>query len=492
MEAASKPRYPTPADEVPVEPVEWPDRLSQTLLRHENRCPRSAYLYVKTMGSVRSHEMDRGTLAHAAAERLMVDLILHGEDSMVAKRADPSIPTEAQEEALSMQTTALVDEVRRELEAAGRVHIPHGEADIARICTFHIALGLDVNPEHVLGIERKFVLDLPSGWEVSVKADLTSTPETGVAQVDDYKTSMYAPSDSEWNPFQVKVGLLALMYGFPVDVVECPRSKWRPCLRTIIAPEGYPPIPAGERIEVRCVVCGGRGKFEMRGERIAGGFQRFRGRELYPRKALWRDGTMHRNERDWTRLELDELLQDLDAAGERINERLQSWKWPARKGSWCNECPDESECPLPARARSFEGAVRDREHAEELWEWALAVGDRASGVQALVKAWAADHGASVRVGDLVWAHKTSETRAVKKVGQRTDWDGLVEAIERAANLGEAFDVDEWVKTSHRTEFKKTKVPTDLIDGEVAQHAGSNGDARDERSADERWGADAPW
>jgi hypothetical protein len=214
--------YPESRDQAPVPALEWPERLSQTLLAHHDRCPRSAYLYVKHSGRVKSHEMDRGTLAHACFERLMVDLIQNGEESMVGQRAgSDTVSTAHAVENLSFQTGALVEEVLREF--GDRLHVPAHEADVARVCTYHAALGLDVSPEDVLGIERKFVLDLDCGIEVSVKADLIHSPETGRVIVDDYKTSLWVPPADEWSAFQVKTALVAVLYGAPVERVPCPR-----------------------------------------------------------------------------------------------------------------------------------------------------------------------------------------------------------------------------------------------------------------------------
>jgi hypothetical protein len=389
-----------------------------------------------------------------------------------------------------------VDATRRELERRGRVHIPHEEADVARVCTYHLARGLDVNPEHVLGVERKFVLDLPCGWEVSVKADLLWTPEVGVAVVDDYKTSLHAPPDSEWNRFQVKVGAAALLYGYPVEKIPCGMCGGSGEIVGVSAREQE---LVGRK--VRCEVCAGAGKIETRLERIGGAFSKVRGRELYPRLKLTKTGQLQRNEDEWTRLEIDEFMADLDALGTMVSERLESWVWPARKGSWCNECALPTECPLPQDIRALDGAVEDRAHAAELWQLSLAYKELGSDLEKAVKAWAKASGESVVVGDLEWAWVTSSTTSVRKKGKSTDWEGLIEAIRRAAELGEPFVVGEWIKTGRKQDFKKTKVPEALPpvgSGEVVIHDGADVAAAERAAgrvsddADERWGADAPW
>lgn len=509
--------YPESRDQAPVPALEWPERLSQTLLAHHDRCPRSAYLYVKHAGRVKSHEMDRGTLAHACFERLMVDLIQNGEESMVGQRAgSDTVSTAHAVENLSFQTGALVEEVLREF--GDRLHVPAHEADVARVCTYHAALGLDVGPEDVLGIERKFVLDLDCGIEVSVKADLIHSPETGRVIVDDYKTSLWVPPADEWSAFQVKTALVAVLYGAPVERVPCPRcdatgveagpitlrrGESFTLEHTIVLNEDGS-VDSAEMPTTRpCSMCGGRCSIEVRGDRIGSGWSRFTGRELYPRKDLRRDGLLHRNERSWTKIEMDEFRADLERAGERLLERMAEPEavWPARKGSWCSICPAERECPIPAEERDHEGAVLGYDHAALLWEWALAMKERAAGVEAIVKTWAKTHeGPDLRVGDKAWAWIVSETRALKRRGGSADWDGLEEAVRRAAEVGEPFEIGEWVKPGRRSEFKGVKVPVEQRE-ELPHVEGNGAAAGDGRGAaggdvdadrDRKFGVDAPW
>jgi hypothetical protein len=473
-------RYATPPDEEPIAPVDFPERLSQTLMAHENRCPRSAIFYLQHMGTMRSHEMDRGTLAHVCAERLMAERMLHeGEGPERAGQPDryeidAALPVDAQEEALSMQTGALVDAVRREL--GERVHISAEQADIARICTFHLALGLDVKPSDVLSMERKWVLDLAAGWEISVIADLITLPEDFEAEVIDYKTLPQPTPAGEWDTFQTKVAAVALLYGYPLTKQECESCD-------------------GPGV-VTCGACGGRGYVEVRGERGAGvgaQLQRVRGREIYPRPKLSRIGRLQDNQETWTRLELDEFRADLEFAGERITERLLSWIWPARRGSWCARCPGRLECPIAPELRGFAGAVEDREHAGQLWQLAQAMKDMGGDFESLVKEWSKATGQSVEMGDYAWAWLTSETKALKRRGKSTDWEGLEDAITGAVTLGHPFKLEDWIKLGRRTEFKKTKVNRE---GEVPYVDGADAAAGDAGKRDgagaERFGDDAPF
>lgn len=493
-------KYPTAPDEQPIDPIDFPPRLSMTLMRHENRCPRSAIFYLQYMGTSRSHEMDRGTLAHACADRLMAERMLFEGQGPEQKgqpesyAIDTSLPADAQEEALSMQTGALVDAVRREL--GDRVHIPAEQADIARICTFHLAMGLDVKPSDVLSVERKWVLDLDAGWEISVKADLITLPDEFGAEVLDYKTQPQPTPASEWDAFQCKVAAVALLYGYPLEREDC-----RACEGSGVDYDADAAIEAGalspaER-EGSCRHCGGRGYLEVRGERGAGvGAQLrwVRGREIYPRPKLGRDGKVRENSETWTRLELDEFRADLEFAGERITERLLSWVWPARKGSWCTECAGRLECPIPAEMRGFAGAVEDREHAGAMWQLALAMKDHAGDLESLVKAWAKEAGESVEVGDFAWAWQVSDVRSLKRKGKTTDWEGFEEAVRGAVDLGRPFDLRDWIKDGSRNEFKKTKIEREV----EVPHVGRPDEDADAAAArrraglSERFGDDAPF
>src|SRR5690349_9755194 len=68
----------------PVEPVEPPRRLSQSLLALADKCPRSAYLSIKHNGGAGSLDMNRGTAFHRVAERIVNLCIEHGENSLVS------------------------------------------------------------------------------------------------------------------------------------------------------------------------------------------------------------------------------------------------------------------------------------------------------------------------------------------------------------------------------------------------------------------------
>jgi hypothetical protein len=63
----------------------------------------------------------------------------------------------------------------------------------------------------------------------------------------------------------------------------------------------------------------------------------------------------------------------------------------------------------------------------------------------------------------------------------------VEAVDRAANFGEPFEVGEWIRPTASTQFKRRVLSAAELDEEA-----DDGERVDERSADEKWGADAPF
>lgn len=459
----------------PVAPIDWPERLSQTLARWLDRCPRAGYLYVKTGGGAPTHEMDRGSLAHGALERLMVDLIRFGGSRYAG----------AAEEELSSLTAELVAEVERE---HSEWVVSHEQKDIARLCAYHVALALDVDPESVVGIERKFVLELECGWTVSGKIDLASFPDAQTGQVDDYKTTMYVPPDSGWDPFQAKLYGVLLVFGRPVDRVDCPRCGGTGAdAAKVTGLEG-----GGELLAVApgaCPECRGRGTVEELGEPIGGRLARVIGREIYPRHDPRKkaDKKLARNERSWSRLELQEFKLDLEAIGNRLTEALRTWKFPARYStSWCGECPAENECPIPRQYRRFAGHIRTEEEAVEAWAWAQREKARVAATEAQVKNFAATQAVPVVVGNERWSWEISEQTKLKVRGGRADWSGLRDAIALALEQGEPFELGDWIKTSGRSEFKKRKLPAE--DVSVVKRE----EPRDERDAAERWGDDAPF
>ena len=116
--------------------------------------------------------------------------------------------------------------------------------------------------------------------------------------------------------------------------------------------------------------------------------------------------------------------------------------------------------------------INTPEQAAEAAMWADFTGDKVAAVNREVKNFAEHNGGRVRYGrDLVKEFVTVEGRAVKKKGRGSDWDGLVAAIEDAAQLGSPFDAEEWINRAVAGYTRRAKIK------EAARRAGvAGGDA----------------
>lgn len=423
---------------VPPVAIRDPRRHSQTLLAKADACLRSAYLYLKWNGGPGSHAMDRGTVVHMGAERVVLDLLRHGLKSYVelALSQGPggamvAEDIEQAERDVASMTKAIVDEI---LEEHPELSVTSLEADAARSMLYHFALGMDVDPETVLGIERKFVLDLDCGVTVSGKIDLLTSPEVRWLQVDDYKTSFNVPPEDEFDElhsFQTKLYALLAVYGNPVEKVD------------------------GEEVRLPNV---GEGVFYVRG------------RQLYPRPRLRElpDGRkeMVQRERVFTRQELADFKLDVERIAKRLLGALESWKFPAVPGRHCSECPSPAECPLPSHLRRYAGMVNSHEEAQEALAWALVQGEKVGATMKEIKAWAAANGPIV-LGDALHGFevRVSTSRQFRTRNKRSMLPEFIEAAERAAKFGERFDPDEFLRPPGKPTnvFGEMKVSRDVVE-----------------------------
>lgn len=424
----------------PVPPVDRPSRLSQTMLRHMDNCPRSGYLYLKHKGGPSSAPMDRGSAFHLFAERMVVELVARGEKSLFAPAQDGDGGAEDLSQAakdVASLTQAMVEQVFADHP---EFVMPASERDAVRVMAYHLAVAFDVDPQSVVGIERAFELDLECGWKIVGKVDLAALPTATRGLVDDYKTSLAVPSQEEHaQSFQAKLYALLLMYGRPVD-----------------------------------------------GEPFGSHLTHVTGRMIYPRAKPRETGKglrLVQREATWSRGQLDEFRMDVEALGRRVSDALGSGDWPAQAGPHCSECPAPRECPIPRELRNYQGTILEPEQASEAWEWAMRAKAAVAAVEKEVKAFAKAHGGVV-VGDRVFEWRVSESRRLRSVGGRSDWDGLAQAVLDAATYGTPFELEEFVKWVPKNEFKSRPV---VADEEMV----SDDDGADERSPDERWG-DVPF
>jgi hypothetical protein len=440
----------------------FPDRYSQSMLRHASHCQRAAYLYVKYRGGTPGVALDRGTAVHAVIEKMTWALIENEERTLFAAQEGED-PVSAAQEVASL-TATFVEEVRA---ARPDLTVAPGEWDAVRIQAYHWALATELDFEKVIAVERKFVLDV-AGHELSGIIDLALIDET-VGEVRDYKSSWSPPDNDEYaKGFQGRLYALLLAFGHPVEKVPCGSCRGM----TADHPELLP------------CECGGRGFVERREAPIGDRLQWVRTRELYPR--LLRDTGELQEPKPvvFSRTDLQDFLLDVEAIIRQLDSARASGKFPAVAGSHCSMCPAAAECPLPAHLRNYAGAINSHDQAAEAAEWAAVMGARVKAVNEEIRRWGKAHGA-IRWGlDQIREFVATEKRAVKRRGKRADWLGLEEATLRAAQFGEPFDLGEWVQTSVSNSFADRTLTADELAAEREQ-----GGEREHGTADV--GADPP-
>lgn len=434
-----------------VEPVARPDRLSMTLLRHYQACNRSAFLYLKHGGGAPAHNLDFGTALHLVCERIVRDLIDTGQQTLYDVQEGESI-AHAQQQVASF-TAAIVDEVLREhpeltvpvaatVDADGQV--VQATQDDLREAAYHFAVGSDIDPGRVLGLERKFVLDLECGWTLSGKLDVLTDLDDAALGVDDLKSMRDLPTQAAVDDsFQLKVYALLAMFGQPVEKVN-----------------------------------GG----EVRRPPLDPSIRQVRGRFLHPRMRLRDDGRLAHREAWFSRQRVADFRWDIERLGYEITESLGTGLWPAVDGSHCSQCPAQAECPLPAGLRDFAGTIESPEHAVQVLAEAHRSSQLASRAKREVRRYCDENGLTLRLGDREWAVRPVTTVELDK-------HGLAAAAVEAARYGTVLNVEDFEseKTSMRFEPKKLAARESTTE-EV--HSDNNGDAESRRDA--AYGEKAPF
>lgn len=446
-----------------TERVEAPARFSQSLLQKADACMRSAFLYLKYHGGAPAHNLDFGTAAHLVFERMMLDLIAVGERTLYAA-AEGEDPAAAAREVASL-TAAVVDEVLRERP---ELQVSKLGADQLRVLAFHWAVAQPVDPECVVAVERKFVLDLECGWTVSGKVDLAALEGSDTLYLPDYKSGFPPPAD-ESEPdefFQLRFYSLLVLFGVPVEDVPCDL-----CGGTGKFTRQASDTPSDA--DPDCTPCAGRGTVEQRLAPIGDGINYVRPRLVYPR-VLRQDGELHRRPETGvlTRTEVADFRADVERDAVKVAGALESGKWPAVPGSHCSQCPCVAECPLPEALRAHAGSINSVEECAEALEWADRTGAGVSATRREARRFVEAHG-PVRWG----RDKVTELEAGES--WKTDWAGLEEGVRAAVEYGEPFDLG-----MVRSRSVSTKLKTRTLKGpELEESAGS---------LDERFGEEAPF
>ena len=384
----------------PVPPVGKPDAFRQTLLRHFEHCMRSGYLALTTPETP-AFQLDRGTAVHIVAYRLMRDLI-EGEEEEYGKATDTQ---------LSEMTGALVDEV---LDEHTELELRHVDADAVRAMAYHLAIGNDVSPSQVLGLEREFEAEV-EGEKVTATVDLLYEIDSETLGIDDYKSSLGVPAQEEFSShfyaFQLR------FYAWIAMTTE---------------------MGSYSQVRARCVF-----------PRYLDDDGKIRTRELVMDKQRVLEFG-----RDLARLMRRVQAGFEDAypvsTGEEGQPPTEQQKWPAVPGDHCVYCPAEVDCPIPARYRRWQGAIQKPEHAAEALEWAEVMGNRVSATKREARAFIEKTG-PLGAGGTVWDLIVSTTNALRKKKGRSDWEGMAEAVANGT-----FNREDWVTPQTSTRLKRFK------------------------------------
>lgn len=419
-----------------LDPVQPPERLSQSFLRHADSCARSAYLYLRHGGGGPALNLHFGTAAHLVFERMMLDLISQGEKTLYAP-AEGEDPLHAAQEVASM-TAAVVDEVLREHP---ELQVTKLGVDQLRVQAFHWATAQPVDPETVVAVERKFVLDLDSGYTVSGKVDLAAVEGTDTLAILDWKSSWPPPAD-ESEPdefFQLRFYALLVLFGQPVEHTRCTA-----CPNAATAISRY-------RGGKSTCECRGTGWVEHRLSPIGDGINYVKPRLVYPR-VLRQDGELHRRpERGvLTRTQVADFRADVERDVEKVARALETGEWPAVPGSHCSMCPCQAECPLPESARPE--TLDTPEDAARVLEWADRADQELRAKRRAARRYVEANG-PVRWG----ADKVSELDTAES--WKTDWQKLEAGVHAAVEYGEPFDL-----SMFRTRTVSTRMKTRTLTG----------------------------
>lgn len=320
------------------------ERISMTMLKHFNNCPRAGFLYAKhRRDGVQTVPMVRGSALHAVIERSIRAALDAGERQ---------IPGEL--------VKAIVAEVLEEYA------VPIEEHDYIRESAHRWAAEWQLfEDEKTVGLETLFVLEV-AGWAVRCKVDYASvkTDDTKHVHIEDQKSGRGIPAYDEVSRkrkdgsiaaknLQLILYMLAVVFGRPVRFVEC------------IDCSGSGRESADDpRLHVDCEQCAGRGSLEVIGEQVARGCTEASADFVFP-GVEDKIGLMMRRPVSLTRLEMLEYLESLETIVRRVARAEQTGDWPAVVGAGCAECPCSLECPIPVELRDHAGTINTEDEARE-------------------------------------------------------------------------------------------------------------------------------
>jgi hypothetical protein len=195
------------------------------------------------------------------------------------------------------------------------------------------------------------------------------------------------------------------------------------------------------------------------------GIERFEVELVHPRHMWEREGRMAYRlaiiDRD-TILDLRVYLENLVG---QVVTAMETGKWKAVPGDpHCDYCPASAECPIPGRLRDWRGEIRTVQDAEKALALRIKDQARAKKLWEAVKGWAELPGNApfVAAGYEWYWEKTEKTALAAKVklpegGTITGKQALALDVERAAQYGTPFSLDEHYKPQISMTLKKRKL-----------------------------------
>jgi hypothetical protein len=429
-------------------PLEVGKHVSVTGLRRFDACPRSFYLYRSTGGGPASHPMARGSALHRICELATKTLIQEGE---------AIIPPD------------VVKAIATEVLADPAYHVPISEHDAIREMAYRWASQTALDPARIIAVETLFALQVGE-WQVRAKLDFAELSEDGsVATIRDLKTARAVPGYEEIGrrrkdgtiankDFQGTLYVLALLFGRPVRVEVCPTCRG--------TGDAAPDVDHG------CLTCAdnpyvgkGTGKIEtVEPFGLAERAQRVDVSLVFP-AVEGQDGLMIERTASLTKPEAYEYLDSLRGILDRLAAAEESRDWPAIPGSHCAECAAPALCPIPRELRDFEGLESYESmvaEAEYLDRIAAETKKRKAALRSAAKA----AGTVIRFGsDQVLEFAYQPSKSVRKIKGRSDWDGLEQAVQRAVELGEPFDLRDWISEGGSTAFRQRTLTAEELESE---------------------------
>lgn len=424
-------------------------RVSMTMLRHFNMCPRSGFLYAKyRRAGVQSVPMMRGSVAH--------DVFARATQAALAVDAELISPEVVQDIAV---------------EVLAEYPLPVEEHDYLREMTFRWGSQWRLRPEEtVVAVEQLFVLDV-AGWQVRCKVDFAAVDDAVHLYVADYKSGRGAPPYDEVarrrphaldtdppelrlsaKSLQLIVYVLAVVFGRPVEASPCVTCGGTGYL-TLTVPGTLGEVTSQETCPSRCH----RGLVEMPGAQVAKGCQEAICEYVFPGIEDG-EGRMLRRTMGLTRLEMSEYMVSLETVLKRLTEAERDGQWPALESdAACSECSCKAECPIPSQLRTLQGKVNSVEDAREALRRRYQMQDSARAMGREIRKFmeAALDGGPVRYDNRVAELVPRESSEVR------DRQGMMEALAGGMSVEDAQA--RFVRVSKGTSFAERDLSADEIE-----------------------------